>query len=361
MFKASSLSWLIAEKIPLFVLSAAIIIISQITLQNLNDIIPMDIIPLSLRFQNALVSYVLYIYKTFWPLNLSVFYPYPHAVPLLYTLWSGVILFLVSSASIALALQTPFLIVGWLWYLGALVPVIGLIQTGLWPAMADRWAYVPLIGIFIIIAWGGEKILSLWKYNKIYSIMISAFLLPFLILISERQTAHWQNSISLFEHALKLDSGNEVIHYTLGSFLSRLGKTEKAVLHLKAALEINPQNSIAHNNLGNVFLRNGTLDEAIFHYARAIEFKYDNIEARINLANALIAKKNNEAALNHFQIALKQNPDYAPLHYYLGIFYAGTRQFDESIVHLNRALELSPNNSTIMHDLEKVKKLKQTN
>jgi uncharacterized membrane protein YqjE len=230
-YKKASLLHLILEKFPFFLLAGASIYISSLSVQHHGIVVSTESVSMKLRVANALVSYVKYIEKMIWPKNLAVFYPFPDTLPVWQIL--GAALFLVcASIFVFRALRSkPYLVVGWLWYIGTLVPAIGLIQAGLWPSIADRFAYVPLIGLFIIIAWGVPDFVARWRYKKIVLATTAIVLLLTFTAATWFQNRYWANNIALFKHSLDVTNDNDVAHQKLGEALAAQGKTDEAVRH----------------------------------------------------------------------------------------------------------------------------------
>ncbi len=356
---------LIIEKIPLLILSIASIIISILSLQIHDQMGSTDVVPVLLRFENAIISYIKYIFKAFWPTNYSIYYPFPDAIPIWQPVAAGIALIVISIFVIYYAKQKPFYLIGWLWYLGTLVPVIGLIQGGRWPEIADRWAYVPLIGIFIMTAWGGSELLSSWRQRRIRAICITSVIFIILIPITQNQVSHWKNSITLFKHAISVTSKNEVAQYNLGHALYNLSidltKKElaaEALKHLNEALILNPDNVRAHNNIGNILAKSGNFEEAKRHFLNVLQIDSNHAEARNNLANALICQGRISAGITQYLKLLEINPQFADAHDNLGLAYASLRQYDKAIQHLRLALKINPENKKTKNNLEKIKQLK---
>ena len=306
---------LILEKVPLFALSAVSSIITFSIQQHGGAVASLESIPLTMRISNALVSYVSYIIKMFWPINLAFFYPY-HNLPIWNVLLSGILLLCISALIIFAARRLPYLVTGWLWYLGTLVPVIGLVQTGC-QSMADRYTYVSLIGIFIIIAWGMRDIAVKWQNQRILLLIFSGIALVFFIICTWFQAGHWQNGISIFKHTLDVTKNNCVANCELGHALMRNGKLDDAVIQLYNALKINPNYEEAHANLGCTLARQNKVDDAIYHY----------------------------------QEALLINPKYAGAYYNLGKIYANKGEVEEAILYYKKALQVSPNMAEALYNL----------
>ncbi|MFC1815001.1 tetratricopeptide repeat protein [Thermodesulfobacteriota bacterium] len=354
----------VLEKIPFLALSAASVYLSSSTLLSFKTMVSTELVPMKLRIANALVSYVKYIQKMIWPQDLAVLYPYPQGVPV----WQvvGAILFLSGVSILVLRgiRSRPYLGIGWLWYLGTLVPVIGLAQTGLWPEMADRWAYVPLIGLFIMISWGVPEILKRWRYKEICFVVLSSTILVILMTVTSVQVRYWQNSLALFERALAVTDRNTVAHNNLGVTLENQGKTTEAIRHYQAALRIDPNYSQAHNNLGNALASQGKLVEAIKHYFEAIHLDPSNKEAHYNLGGAFLAQGKLDRAIGYYLAALQADPFYAEAHNNLGAALAKQGQTLAAAFHFQKALRIDPDYKEARDNLQSIltaqKKIDQT-
>ncbi|MDH4207117.1 MAG: tetratricopeptide repeat protein, partial [Desulfobacteraceae bacterium] len=283
---------LVLEKIPLFILSSTCIYLSALSIQRFKIIISTASVPMKLRIANALVSYVRYIIKMIWPQNLAVYYPYPHALPAWQVIGAFLLLVIVTFLAFRWVRLTPYFTVGWLWYIGTLFPVIGLVQAGLWPAMADRFTYVPLIGLFIVIAWGVPDFVGRWRYRKAGFIAVSTALVPIFMVMTWLQLRHWQNGVTLFTHNVRVTYNNSLAHKELGNALEQQGNLDKAILHYSKALKINPNYAEAHNNLGYILACQKHYKEAIDHYTEAIRIKPSYTEAHNNLGTALLYQGN---------------------------------------------------------------------
>jgi tetratricopeptide (TPR) repeat protein len=340
----SSAVRLILEKVPLLVLSAASSFLAFFAAKSEIAVGSLKSFPLGTRIANALVSYIIYIWKMIWPHPLAVFYPYPDSLPLWQVIGAGLLLVLVSALVIHSARRLPYLAVGWLWYLGTLVPVIGLVQVGI-QAMADRFTYVPLIGLFMIMAWGVPEILARWRYRRIALTVLGCLLLSIFMTISRLQIEHWQNAITLFKHSLMVTASNYLIHNNLGVALEEQGKTQEAIAHYLEVLRIKPNSSEGHNNLGNVFFRQGKNQEAIAHYTEALRIKPDYADPHNNLGVALARQEKDEEAIAHYIEALRIKPDHADAHYNLGNALARQGRFQEAILHFAAVLRVNPDDA----------------
>jgi len=344
---------LIREKIPFFVFAATSSVVTFIAQQSGGAVRSFDILPLTVRVSNAFVSYISYIVKMIWPYNLAVLYPHPNDFPIWQAAGACLLLILISFITIRTIRRFPYLIVGWLWYLGTLVPVIGLVQVGI-QSMADRYTYIPLIGIFIIIAWGISDLAERCNYRKDLLIVTSAILLSILTVVTWFQVRHWSNSITLFKHAINVTANNYMIHNNMGTALAELGKIDAAIAHYAEALQINPGYAKAHNNLGNALDRQGRVDEAIDHYAEALRINSGYAKAHYNLGNVLARQGRVDEAIDHYAEALRINPGYAKAHNNLGNTLARQGKLDEAIGHYSEALRIRPDDAETRANLKAV-------
>jgi protein O-mannosyl-transferase len=329
------------EKIPFLVLAVVSTVVSSLSIQQ--QMIPTTVVPMKLRLANGLVSYILYIGKLIWPQNLAVLYPYPtHMLPGWQIWGAGLFLVCVSVFTLRFLRRMPYLLIGWLWYLGTLVPVLGLIQGGLWPARADRWAYVPLIGIFIMVTWGVAEFGARWPQMKPWIRTFAAIVLLVLATQTWKKLGYWQNSIALFRHAVKVTQDNYIAHNNLGSALMDQGLIAEAANHYLEALRINPGYETPYNNMGIIAEKYGRIDEAIDCYQKTLHLKPDNELAHYNLGNALAKKGRIDEAIQHYREALRIRPDYVKVHYSLGNLLADQKRFDEAAKHYLKALQIKP-------------------
>jgi protein O-mannosyl-transferase len=350
-FQKSPLLPLILEKIPLLGFSAICTYLSSLSIQRFGIGISTASVPMKLRIANALVSYVSYIKKMVWPHNLAVFYPYPKTLPLWQVSGAALLLVCISFLALRAAKSKPYLAVGWLWFMGTLVPVIGLVQAGLWPATADRFAYVPLIGLFMGIAWGVPDLVFPWRRRKAGLAVIAATFFPILMATTWLQIRHWQNGVTLFTHNLNVSRNNSLAHNELGNALKQEGKFGKAMFHYSKALEINPNYAEAHNNLGYTLTQQKNYQDAIYHYNKALRIKPTYAEAQNNLGTALLYQGNYQDAIYHYNEALKSNPNYAGVYYNLGKIYLNQGKIEKAILLYRKALELNPEMTQVLYNL----------
>ncbi len=300
---------LIAEKLPLFLLAAVSGIITFVVQRQGGAMQLTETLPFQTRLSNALVSYSAYIGKILYPVNLTILYPHPAGGLAIWKVGlSVVLLVVVTLASIRFLRTHPYLFTGWWWYLVTLIPVIGLIQVGN-QAMADRYTYLPSIGILIIVVWGIAELAERLKINKVVPCGIGTAILILLIMGTRTQTRYWQNSITLFERALAVTENNYTAHNNYGAALRAHGRIDEAIPQFRRALEIKPDYTVAHCNMAWAMTKKGDIDSAIAHYRQALRTMPDNADIHSNLAVLLGAKGQVKEAVEHFRRALELQPD----------------------------------------------------
>ncbi len=331
---------LFAEKIPLFILSVILSAITFIVQQRGGVVSKLDNVPLKLRMTNAFNSYAIYIVKMIWPSRLAVFYPL-EKLPIWQVAAVVLLLLAVSAGVICLARSRKYLPVGWLWYLGTLVPVIGLVQVGA-QARADRYAYLPFIGLFIMIAWGLTDLLAKWRYRKIILGTAAAAVLLALSIVTRLQLNHWRNSTALFEHAINATEDNFIMHNNYANVLNEMGQLDKAIEHYYKSLQIKPDSAEAHNNLGIALYDLGKLNEAIEHYKKALELNPNFSNPHYNMAVVLTKQGKTDEAIAEYHQALRFRPDDIDALSNLGLILAKQGNFGKAIEYYKKALELEP-------------------
>ena len=298
---------LVREKIPLFILSAASSIITFFVQQHGGAVSSIEYLPLMARVSNAIVSYTVYIGKMIWPLHLAVLYPLREWYPL-QVMMSGLLLLVLSGLAILYRRRFPYLITGWFLYLGTLVPVIGLVQVGI-QRMADRYTYVPLIGLFIIVAWGMADISAKWRYQKTVVAVFSSIILFFYMVCTWFQVGYWQNGITLFKHTVEVTYNNSIAHCELGRALNQSGKPNEALGHYFKALQINPNSVEAHNNIGIILACQNKDKEAIIHFYEALRIDSGYAGAYYNLGKIFTNQGRIKEAILNYRKTLRFSPD----------------------------------------------------
>ncbi len=344
-------SKLLLEKAPLFALAvpSGMLAIHAETL--LGALPSLQQISLDARFGNALTSFVAYLGKMVWPTDLAVFYPHPETSPPA----GQVILAILVIGTLSLlvlwrAPSCPYLLVGWLWYLGTLLPVSGLIQVGQ-HSMADRYMYVPLIGVFILLVWGCTQWVVHSQIKKAWGIGAIVFLLLGLAINTRLQLAHWQNSVTLFEHAIQSTEDNYLAHNNLGTVFLEAGEIDKGMEQLSIALEIKPESVEALYNLGLALKQKGHLDGAVRYFSEALDITPNLAAAHNNLGLIRIAQGDGEKAIQHFSKALEIDPQLFEALNNLGTLLLGNGQVEKAISCFSQSLLLNPDQARAYNNL----------
>jgi tetratricopeptide (TPR) repeat protein len=384
-FQALNLSCLVWEKVPLFIPVAISSVLTILAQKEVGALYSFEALPIKTRIANALASYANYIIKTIWPQNLAVFYPHPFGMLSFWHVFGSALLIAgLSFLAIRMLNQYKYVAVGWFWYLGTLVPVIGILQVGA-QGMADRYTYIPLTGLFIIVAWGMPDLLKKWHSNKI---ILAVFATIFISAFSTRtyfQIKHWENSAAVFENATKVTNYNWLAYNNLGLALMRDGKSNDAVLYYKKALQIKPDYLIAldnlgialfqlgkyeealsyysealkiapehagiHNHIANVLAAQGKLEKAINHYTKALLIDPELAITHNNLAIALVAQGNLEKAIFHYKSAIKKDPEYADAYYNLGRLLLNQKKNREALVHFAEVIKINSEYAQAYHQI----------
>ena len=401
---------IILEKIPLFIPIIISCIITFFAQKSEGAVKAIWALPMKYRIENAIVSYVKYVLKAVWPYNLAVFYPHPENTIPLWQITGGILLIAAACfGAIRTARKYPYILVGLFWYFGTLVPVIGLVQVGD-QAMADRYTYVPLIGIFIIVSWGFSDLLkkrlrgqkseirgqrsgivsgvanSLDKnlFQKIFLGTSVAILLVVMSWKSFIQLNTWKNGITLFEHALSVTQNNylaennlgtaygsknldkALLHYktaikikpgyvnalyNLGTVYEEKGQIDKAISNYLKVLKINPDNFGALNNLGLIFFKQGDYDKAIHYFKTVLKTDPKKTNVRMNLANVLFLQAKPDEAISLYREILHDESEIADVHYNLANVLSYQKNIDEAVHHYKEALRIDPKYSKAYYNL----------
>jgi hypothetical protein len=331
---------LISEKLPLIALTIPVGIVAVIAQQQAGALLPFESFSLGLRVANALISYVWYIWKTLIPSNLSVFYPHPGFWPMWQVVLSGLFLALISVAVLRWGRRYPYLPVGWFWYLGTLMPVIGLVQIGS-QAMANRYSYIPLIGLFITVAWGTADILKIYRYRQ--TILGSLALASIIgsITVTSQQLPYWQNGITLWRHNIAVTAPNYTSYYNLGQAFNDKGSYDEAISQYRKARELKSDAAV-HNNLGVALALKGELQQAIDEFKAALRLKPDHLNVHMNLAMAFYQQGDLDKSIFHFKESLRLQPQLARAHYYLSLALKKQGKVAEAKSHYEMAIRINP-------------------
>jgi len=306
----SSVFRLVREKIPFLIFTTLSCVVTIVAQRSAGAVKSLEIYPFGIRVSNALVSYVSYIIKMVYPHRLTAFYPHPGAtLPMWQILGSGLVVILVSIIALRLAREHPYFCVGWLWYLGTLLPVIGLTQVGS-QAMADRYTYVPLIGLFIMVAWGAPLIFKERRHGSVVLVTGVGVMLAALMIVTWHQVRQWRDNMTLFKNMICVTKGNYLGHNGFGLSLANKGLLDQAIVQYNEAIRIKPDFDRAYNNLGLALLMQGAVQEAVDHLKQAVRINKDDAKIHNNLGVALLASGKTDQAISHFQTAILIQPNY---------------------------------------------------
>jgi Flp pilus assembly protein TadD len=381
--RPAQLLGLIMEKLPFFSLALAASVVTYIVQKAGGAVASLDATPFSARLPNAALAYLRYMGKAIWPAHLSVMYPYPSHLTIGIGICAALVLSIISGFFLWRAKQQPFLIVGWLWFVGTLVPVIGLVQVGA-QSMADRYTYIPSIGLFALLVWGAESLCNALANRREILIGLGSASLAGCLACTSVQLSYWQNSEKLFRHAVTLDPDNYLAydglgkaledqgkkeealklyalsvrhpqysqgHYNYGTLLLQLGRLHEAVVQLTAALASNPHYAQAHNNLSTAYINLGDLEQARVHLGIVADLKPHDPQAHNNLASVLLMQSRLDEAAVQLSAALRLNPDFAEAHRNLGVALVRQGKLEDAITHFSRAVQLTPTNAEMHFNL----------
>ena len=309
-FKINEPMKLVVEKAPFFLFSVAICLVTISAQKGAGGVRTMANFPLMDRVENALVSYGRYLGKLFWPANLPFFYPHPGHWPLTVVVAAGFLLLGLSALAWMTRRDHPYLLVGWCWFVGTLVPVIGLVQVG-FQSIANRYTYVPFIGLFLSLSWGAQALTKHWRHQFFVLFTLATAAILICIPVTRIQIGYWKDSEILFQYASVVIKNNWKAHARLGLVLSKEGRLDEAINQYREALRLKPDDADAHYDLANALYRKGLGDEAISQYREDLKLSPDDPEGHNNLGAVLFQKGNLNEAITQFQEALRLKPDYA--------------------------------------------------
>jgi tetratricopeptide (TPR) repeat protein len=377
--KKTSLCHLIAEKIPLFALVAVSCVVTFIVQQHEGAVRTLERYTLTVRINNALASYIKYIGKMIWPRDLAVLYPHPGPLAAWKPITALVILVGVSVAVIYMVRRRHELApiaMGWLWYLGTLVPVIGLVQVGS-QAMADRYTYIPSIGFVIMVTWGIAGLYRGLRHREIVFGILTALLLIIWTLCTRAQVGYWKNNLALFRHSVEATRNSYIAHYHYAHALFKDGYIDEAALHLQEAIRIGPRHMESYGALAKAFYEQGRIDEtiavctkrlrmskpdpAVYHmlgqaytrksaygpavqsFKECLQLDPDSVSTHENFAKVVMRLNDPDAAIRHLTEAIQLNPNIALTHHALARALKSKGRTEEAITHFREALRIKPN------------------
>ena len=348
--KKVKMSFLVLEKIPLLILSIIFVYITIYAQKTMNAFDNPAVLPLVKRITNALVAYCLYLRKFIWPTDLQVFYPF-NSIPLWQIILSVVLLAMITFSAFKNIKKHPYFAVGWLWYLGTLIPVIGLVQVGR-QSMADRYAYVPFIGLFLMTAWMIPQIASKLRYSKISIPSACIIFLMIMAFSSFNRISAWQNTRTLFGEAIRVNPHNYFAYNILGLEEAGQEHYEKALYYYHESLRINPNNDQAFNNAGNAFLKLGNYKEAYHCYQNAISINEKQSMSWHNLGVLFAINGRYDEAILCFNKTLAMRPDEINAHMSMGTTLLKTGKVEGAIYHFKKVIRLNPQNAAAQKGLQ---------
>jgi protein O-mannosyl-transferase len=344
-----SVAWLILEKAPLLVLVVGDSIATIFSQER--ALVPAAAWPLQWRLENAVVSIWIYLRQMIWPEHLAVFYPHPKGTLSLWLVALALLVFLAASLGAFFARRKyPYLFTGWFWYVGMLVPVIGLIQVGL-QAHADRYTYLPQLGIYLLIIWGMADLTRNWPSRRLLLGGLGTAIILALMLLAWRQTGYWSEPVRFWAHTLAVTEKNDVAERGIGTALAKIGRIDEAIAHDRAALRINPHEPNGLTNLANALLQKKELPEAIEYYRELVRLRPNDSELRRNLAKALAQDGAPQEAIEQFQDALRIRPNDSDAAYSLGNLFLEQGRGEEAIKYFRKAIESDSKNVAAHYNL----------
>ena len=343
------------EKLPLFALSVIVAFITIYAQRQSGSVSSLEGIPLFYRIVNALDSYIGYILKMIWPLKLAVFYPLAGSsqqwrLKILLSVGALILVLLATFFVLKKRKSSPYLVMGWLWYIVTLIPVIGIVQVGS-QAMADRYAYIPMIGVLVMFVWGVRDLIRPGLTGRVGLMVSAVILLTVLAVLTWRQTGYWKDSVALYTHALDVTDGNHRAHYNLGVEYSRQGNLDEAVSHYMKAIGIKPDYGKAYNNLGMILMVQNNLDQAIGYFSEAIRIDPNLFEAHFNMGKILSAQARSVEAIKHYTEALRIKPYSSIAHQQLALELAKQGDYHQATEHLLEAIRIDPENAAAHTDM----------
>jgi tetratricopeptide (TPR) repeat protein len=331
----------VREKLPLLALAAASSIVTFVVQEQAGAVRSFEALSMPARAANAVVAYVTYVGQTFWPAALAPIYPYPLSRPA--AVVAGAMAFVAAVTALAIwrRRDRPYLAVGWFWYIGMLVPVIGLVQVGSQPT-ADRYTYLPMIGLALAVAWLARDAALRWQRGRVVAAALAVLVVAACAVTTRAQVTHWRSSIDLWRHAVRAVPGNYRAHTNLGHALEEAGRLDEAIAEYREATRIRPGYGEALNYLGSALLDSGRPDEALQVLEEAVRAWPRYVPALNNLGLALAAQSRPNEAVGRFREAIGLGPGFAPAHGNLGVVLAGQGRLDEAVAAFREARRLQP-------------------
>jgi protein O-mannosyl-transferase len=338
-FEKSGAMKLIAEKIPLFVLAIGSAIATLIA--QYGGIVERVRLPMMWRAANAVSAYLIYIWQTIWPANLALIYPHPGRLPFWETAGASATLIAITVVVLFLRKRRPYLVTGWFWYLIMLLPVIGLVQVGS-QAHADRYTYLPQIGLSIAAIWGIVDLARSFRWPREFVGLAATIIIALFALDARVQASYWHDTERLWNRTFAVTKQNEIAHFNLGEFLLKARRFDEAIAQFQIFLATYPDEPAANFQIGSAFMEKGEIDLAIRYFQRTLQLEPDNPEAETNLANSLLRAERVGEAVEHYRNVARHEPRSALAHYNLAVGLHRQGRFSEAIVHYKEALSIQP-------------------
>jgi len=345
----SSVIKLIVEKIPFFCVSLAASAGAIWAQSKEGTVASLDNVPFMIRTSNAIVAYVSYLGKLLWPVNLAVFYPYEYVLPPWKILFSAAVILVITLIVMYYIRKKPFLFVGWYIYLGTLVPVIGLVQVGS-QAMADRYTYVPSLGITFVLAWGIPSIIENQKLRKRFLAPVAVIFLSLLMLLTWQQCHYWKNSVTVFIHAISVTKNNALAHNQLGLAFYEQGRDREALYHFDKTILLQPAQDSAYNNRGAIYLKYGRTEQALQDFNKTLAVNPHYVKAYNNRANLYIQERQYRLAMEDLNEAIRLQPDYVLAYFNRGLLSAGLGDYQKAIHDFDSVTMLNANHVYAYHN-----------
>ena len=341
---------LVWEKLPLVAMASAVSLVTYISQQQGNAIRSLSSLPFGLRVANALLTYVRYIVRMFWPAKLAVYYPYPHELPPWQVAAAVVVLAGITALAVRWFRDYPYLAVGWFWYLGTLAPVIGLVQVG-GQSSADRYTYLPMVGLTIMLSWGAADLVQKYPRARMAATAAAVAACGACVALTWIQLGYWTNSEALFQHAVDVTTDNYIAHNNLADdYLVHL-RNEEARGHVVEALRLNPNYPEAHINLATILRRSGQLDESEKEYRTALTLQENNVDGHSGYGALLLRQGRVNEALRELRRVVELRPEYAEGHHDLGRLLASVGRVDDAMAQFSEAIRLRPDYAEAHHSL----------
>ena len=334
---------LVFEKVPFIILSLISLTISMMSVLKYHTVVNYQMIPIYTRIYNLFVSIILYLRNIAWPVELSILYPFPKSIPAWHFSLALASVVLVTVIAFMTRKGRPWLIVGWCWFLVALAPASGLIQSGLWPAMANRFMYLPMIGLFMMVIWEGDQRLR-GRYSRVLKVVLCVAMLVYFAVLTRVQNLYFSNSYALFNRCLEVAGDNEVAFNNIGDALASSGRVDEAMKYFAKSIKLNPKHAIAYYNYGICLVMKGDDQNAIPYFLWAIKLDPKRVNSYLNIG--LIQKRRGyiDEAVKLMEKALEIDQNDLSVHYDYGMILAEQGKFEEAIPHYVFVVRRDPTN-----------------